>query len=549
MFTQNTYSQNIINVIASGDLRLLNDILDRSPDLINFQTEEGYNSVHFSCIMVKKEALKVLLEKGANPNLTNKWGTGPLHLAAAEGYVDIVEILVKNGALINSRDKKGWTPLRWALLNGRKEVAEWLIKNSAEIDFPEDEYGMLIHEAAACGYKDLLNSIVSKIGFINSLNKNGGTLLHSAAQGSLVDFIEEIFKSDLDIEAVDYYGLTPLHIAAYFNQKASVQKLISLGAKLNTKCFGGKTPYNYAKVEGHSEIVELLISAGADTADAVLPQIKGEYLGMKLPSSEPEVFAPGIISTIDGSEFAGTFTPDGMEFFFTYRKPGILGNGIFYTHGKNGNWIKPDFAPFANKTFEYEPHISFDGQRLFFGSRRPNPIGKNDYNYGWVVKKINNEWGIPEFIDTTVNNAWPMYFSEAANKTLYYTGNKKRGIYRSKFVDGKYLEPERLPDEEINYLFNCAHPYIAPDESYLIFDGRDERKNSDDTDLFISYRVNDGGWTKAINIGAPINSDADEMAASVSPNGKYLFFHSDRMGSADIFWVDASFIEKLRPKE
>lgn len=544
----NAYPQHIFNVIASGNLKLLNETLDQNPNLLNFQTEEGYNPVHIACVMAKREPLKVLLERGADPNLTNKWGKGPLHLAASEGYVDIVELLVINGAVVNSRDKKSWTPLRWAIFNGRTEVAEWLIKNNAETDFPEYEYGTLIHEAASCGCKDLLNSIVGKAGFIHSLNKSGGTLLHSAAQGGLDDLIEELFKSDFDIDAIDYYGLTPLHRAAYFNQEASAQKLISLGVKLNAKCFGGKTPYNYAKVEGHSKIIELLISAGADTSDAVLPQIKGEYLGMKPPGIEPESFAPGIISTIDGSEFAGTFTPDGIEFFFTYRKPGVSGNRIFYTNGKNGNWIKPDLAPFASGTFEYEPHISHDGQRLFFGSKRQNPIRKNDYNYGWVVKKANNEWGGPEFIDTTVNNAWPMYFGEAANRTLYYTGNKRRGIYRSKFLDGKYLEPQRLPDEEINYLFSCAHPYIAPDESYIIFDARDERKNSDDTDLYISFRIDADTWTKAINMGSPVNFDTDEIAASVSPNGKYLFFKSDRMGSDDIFWVDAKVIEELRPE-
>ena len=48
------------------------------------------------------------------------------------------------------------------------------------------------------------------------------------------------------------------------------------------------------------------------------PALQGPYLGQKPPGMTPEIFAPGIVSTAE-FEFAGTFSPDGKEYFFTRR--------------------------------------------------------------------------------------------------------------------------------------------------------------------------------------------------------------------------------------
>lgn len=65
------------------------------------------------------------------------------------------------------------------------------------------------------------------------------------------------------------------------------------------------------------------------------------------------------------------------------------------------------------------------------------------------------------------------------------------------------------------------------------------------SDLFISYRKKDGSWTVAIKLGPQINTDKYEGIATVSPDGKCLFFNRDN----DIYWVSAKFIDELRPKD
>jgi len=99
-----------------------------------------------------------------------------------------------------------------------------------------------------------------------------------------------------------------------------------------------------------------------------------------------------------------------------------------------------------------------------------------------------------------------------------------------------------------------AHPFIAPDESYIMWDGERE-SGYGDSDLYISYRQKDGLWGEAINLSDKINTDAEEGGARITSDGKYFFFErvvtpaiGDAFPDVDTFWVDAQFIEDLRPK-
>ncbi len=93
-----------------------------------------------------------------------------------------------------------------------------------------------------------------------------------------------------------------------------------------------------------------------------------------------------------------------------------------------------------------------------------------------------------------------------------------------------------------------AHPFIAPDDSYLIWDS--ERDGGyGRSDLYISFRQQDGSWGAAINMGDKINTALEDGFPNVTPDGKYLFFGRQvSPGNSDIFWVDAQIIETLRPK-
>lgn len=79
------------------------------------------------------------------------------------------------------------------------------------------------------------------------------------------------------------------------------------------------------------------------------------------------------------------------------------------------------------------------------------------------------------------------------------------------------------------------------------------------SDLYVTFKKKDGSWTTPKNMGDGVNSSAREGFPFVSRDGKYLFFNSSRAssintrpipeGAGNIFWVSATIIEDLRPKE
>ena len=102
----------------------------------------------------------------------------------------------------------------------------------------------------------------------------------------------------------------------------------------------------------------------------------------------------------------------------------------------------------------------------------------------------------------------------------------------------------------INTELNELDPYIAPDESYLIFLANYEDSRGS-WDLYLSFKKPDGKWTQPINMGDDINTRAWESRPYVTLDGKYLFFSrgEENPSWADIFWVDAKIIEDLKPKD
>jgi len=72
------------------------------------------------------EVVKLLLDRGANPNVRQNEGFAPLHIAAELGRPDLVALLLAHGAAVNPRSDKGESPLGTALRTGKKQVADLL---------------------------------------------------------------------------------------------------------------------------------------------------------------------------------------------------------------------------------------------------------------------------------------------------------------------------------------------------------------------------------------------------------------------------------------
>ena len=254
------------------------------------------------------------------------------------------------------------------------------------------------------------------------------------------------------------------------------------------------------------------------------------------PIPEPTLFLPGVIST-GNYEAVPQFSPDGKIFYFAKGTPDFNFWTIVFSRFERGKWTEPQVAPFSGQYSDADEFITTDSKRMFFISRRPtghdsspNPARKYDI---WVMDRlVNGDWGEAKDVGAPVNSEASEFFPTLTKDgTLYFGSGRKGGeggmdLYRSRLVNGKYQEPENL-GASINTTADEYEPFIAPDESFLIFMAAGRPDGLGGYDLFISYN-RDGQWTKAQNLGAPINSSADELSPKITPDGKYFFWSSTR---------------------
>jgi len=274
-------------------------------------------------------------------------------------------------------------------------------------------------------------------------------------------------------------------------------------------------------------LLAVFVLSSKSYSQDVFPVLKGPYMGQKTPGIVAKPFAPGIISKA-GWELEGVFAPGMKEFYFTTNRKRATVIGF---RQKNNVWSKYIEFPRTGEIV-----FSPDGKRMHMAKGYKDRVGD-----GWSELKSlgpmfdRKDWGI-------------MRLSASAKASYVFDDYKNKVIRISSFKDGKRQEPRSM-GPVVNTGQWTAHPFIAPDESYLIWDSEREGGYGG-SDLFISYRQKDGSWGAAINMGNKVNSDKEDFYASVTPDGKFILFNRsmDDKGNTDIYWVDAQIIETLRPK-
>lgn len=249
-----------------------------------------------------------------------------------------------------------------------------------------------------------------------------------------------------------------------------------------------------------------------------------DYLGEPPPGDTPVMFAPDLVSTPE-MEYRFVISPTGEDIFFC-REATL--KHIRLKSDRSG-WEEPVTPAFCGDHINGEAWFSADGSQLYFGSRRPMPNAKVALNV-WVTEKVDGEWQLAKPLGSPINDQTAHAVSISHSGTLYASG-----IIRFPFDSGKFGPAEPLVPPVKGY-----HPCISPDESFLIFGNR--RPGSYNHDLFIIFQRSDSTWTNPVSLGEKINTEHKEGNASLSPDGKYLFFSR----AEDIFWVKAAFIDTLR---
>ncbi|MCI0550308.1 MAG: hypothetical protein L0287_05095 [Anaerolineae bacterium] len=194
-----------------------------------------------------------------------------------------------------------------------------------------------------------------------------------------------------------------------------------------------------------------------------------------------------------------------------------------------------NFLLFQCLLFGFMPHSSAEAQPRIFaegvistGDHESHPAFSPDGRMLMFVKMA------PDFSKWTLFVSYyrsSEYYPTLADNGSMYFGSRREGgkgatdIYFSRLEDGKYRTAMNV-GEAINTPGNEFEPFIAPDESLLIFMAT-PTEALDQTDLWISHHL-EGQWTNALKLPVPFNSAAMEFSPKISLDGKQLFFSSSR---------------------
>lgn len=259
------------------------------------------------------------------------------------------------------------------------------------------------------------------------------------------------------------------------------------------------------------------------------------FLGLSVHAQKtPLLFGKGMVS--NDAVFGFTLSPDAKHAFWVQSNNGRR-DTLYIKEAtlKKGSFQQAQIASFSaeaasGKWKDIDPLFSPDGKTVLFQSTRPVPglPGRKGFDI-WAVSKLKNgKWSDAWHLGNAVNSdSSESYASIANNGNIYFTSNLPNNfggtdLYVSKFVNGIY-EPAQNLGNIINSGDRESNPYIAPDESYLLYFSSKKENSYGEVDLYISYKTN-GQWQPGINLGAPINSVIAEFCPFYHAKQKRLYF-------------------------
>jgi outer membrane protein OmpA-like peptidoglycan-associated protein len=248
---------------------------------------------------------------------------------------------------------------------------------------------------------------------------------------------------------------------------------------------------------------------------------------------EPKNLSNGI--NTDAPEYLPSLTGDEQTIVFTRRRgSGRDANEDFYqSDKKNNEWSEALPLEGVNSPYnEGAQAMTPDGNTIYFVvCDKPNGFGSCDIYY---TQKTGSRWSEPANIGSPVcTNAWESQPSISADgKTLFFISVRIGGEGGSdlwisnKEESGKWSNPVNAGDS-INTRGDEKCPFIHPDGNTLYFSTNGHPGMGKD-DIFYSHKKSDGTWSKAKNLGYPINTKNDENSFIVSLDGHHAYFSSDR---------------------
>lgn len=131
----------IFEATAAGKANKVSEILNRDSEATGHWSADGFTALHFAAFFNRPAMARELIQRGADIEAVakNPMKVTPLHSAAAAHSAEIVRLLLERGANPNAPQQSRWTALHAAAQNGEAEMVRDLIKYHADAKATNDD--------------------------------------------------------------------------------------------------------------------------------------------------------------------------------------------------------------------------------------------------------------------------------------------------------------------------------------------------------------------------------------------------------------------------
>lgn len=289
----------LMNAIGAGNFEIVSLLLSSVSGKDPADHQLLGPLLHKAALSGRPEAVKQLLEKGADTNSEDEVGDSVMVNAMYGRSVRVAELLIDAGADINATTTSGRTPFQIAINFGGMELVELLLNRGADFNKSSGRLGTPLHTAAAIGNLEIVRLLWEKGAKVNERGGNFETPLQVAVSGGSEEVIEFLiskgadlqlrggkwgnalnaaavirprltdclFKHGASLQDSDEQGRAAIHMAANVGNLDLMKRFLEEERDgLTRKDKQGRTVLHHAASHGHKEVVSYILAA-QDTTD------------------------------------------------------------------------------------------------------------------------------------------------------------------------------------------------------------------------------------------------------------------------------------------
>ncbi len=251
----------LILAAAKGMLEAVRKLVELGAE-VNATDHGSYTALMLTATTGDQDAVRLLIELGADieakTTIGQNRGLNSLMMAAVHGHLNVAKVLVDSGADMDAENQEGYTAVILAATKKKWEVVEFLIKSGADIDSVTSSgfnpLGLMISDSNIGAVLRLVN-LGANVNAFTHLTYT--PLMLAVVQGKRLDTLTLLnLRVDPNIQ-VAKTGWTALMYAAFYGYLDIADLLLSRGADPSLENSSGKTALSIAKDKEHKGIVEL----------------------------------------------------------------------------------------------------------------------------------------------------------------------------------------------------------------------------------------------------------------------------------------------------